>query len=229
MISTRISTSLTPKLRENLAAFEERARNNERVMRLVRDVPLDFTLDDLTLGGWNRQEVNGFFERYEMNSMRTRMGKLMQDGLLGEGVRPRTPGKHPSRRSPRARGGLAPESSLDVVLRDAEAPLVAFNDERVAVFNATSSGLAVVSTSRSSSPGLGDVAFAGHDVQGPLSTRRRNRRHLARPRRRHLDHGVPSRLDQWSLRTRRRGVDDSSANRSRTRGPRCSASPATTR
>ena len=53
-------------------------------MRLVRDVPLDFSLDDITLGGWNRQEVNGFFERYEMNSMRTRMGKLMQDGLLGE-------------------------------------------------------------------------------------------------------------------------------------------------
>ena len=42
--------ALTPKLRENLAAFEERARNNERVMRLVRDVPLDFSLDDITLG-----------------------------------------------------------------------------------------------------------------------------------------------------------------------------------
>ena len=32
---------LTPKLRENLAAYEERARNNEHVMRLVRDVPLE--------------------------------------------------------------------------------------------------------------------------------------------------------------------------------------------
>ncbi|MGB8178708.1 MAG: 5'-3' exonuclease H3TH domain-containing protein, partial [Acidimicrobiales bacterium] len=76
--------SLTPKLRENLATFEERARNNEKVMLLIRDVPLDFTLDDLTLGGWHRQEVNAFFERYEMNSVRTRMGKLMSDGLLGE-------------------------------------------------------------------------------------------------------------------------------------------------
>ncbi len=42
--STRISTTLTPKLRENLAAYEERARNNERVMRLMRDVPLDWSL-----------------------------------------------------------------------------------------------------------------------------------------------------------------------------------------
>ena len=53
-------------------------------MRLVRDVPLDFSLEDITLGGWRRAEVNAFFERYEMNSMRTRFDKLMQDGLLGE-------------------------------------------------------------------------------------------------------------------------------------------------
>jgi len=43
-------SDLTPKLRENLATYEERARNNEKVMLLVRDVPLDFTLHDITLG-----------------------------------------------------------------------------------------------------------------------------------------------------------------------------------
>src|ERR1700728_1180364 len=48
---------LTPKLRENLATFEERARNNEKVMMLIRDVPLDFTLHDITLGGWDRSEI----------------------------------------------------------------------------------------------------------------------------------------------------------------------------
>jgi hypothetical protein len=37
-------------------------------MMLMRDVPLDFTLHDITLGGWDRQETDAFFERFEMNS-----------------------------------------------------------------------------------------------------------------------------------------------------------------
>ncbi|HQU00765.1 MAG TPA: 5'-3' exonuclease H3TH domain-containing protein, partial [Acidimicrobiales bacterium] len=49
---------LTPKLRENLAAFESRARNNEQMMWLVRDVPLDVSLDQIVLGGWRRDEVH---------------------------------------------------------------------------------------------------------------------------------------------------------------------------
>ena len=76
---------LTPKLRENLATYEERARNNERVMRLVRDVPLSFTLEDFTLGGWDRIEISAYFERFEMNTMRTRFDKLLSEGLMGEG------------------------------------------------------------------------------------------------------------------------------------------------
>ena len=75
---------LTPKLRENLATFEERARNNEKVMMLIRDVPLDFTLHDITLGGWDRAEIDAFFDRFEMNQMRTRFGQLMKEGLLGD-------------------------------------------------------------------------------------------------------------------------------------------------
>ena len=74
---------LTPKLRENLSVYEDRARQNERVMRLVRDVPLDFTLQSLTLGGWDRAAVGAFFDRFEMNSMRSRFEKLMGEGLLG--------------------------------------------------------------------------------------------------------------------------------------------------
>ena len=75
---------LTPKLRENLATYEERARNNEKVMMLIRDVPLDFTLHDITLGGWDRSEIDAFFDRFEMNQMRTRFGQLMKEGLLGD-------------------------------------------------------------------------------------------------------------------------------------------------
>ncbi len=74
---------LTPKLRENLAAFEDRARNNERVMLLVRDVPLSVRAEELTLGGWDRQAALTFFERFEMNTMRGRFDQLMTEGLLG--------------------------------------------------------------------------------------------------------------------------------------------------
>jgi DNA polymerase-1 len=157
--------SLTPKLRENLATYEERARNNERVMQLVRDVPLDFTLDDLTLGGWHRQEVNAFFERYEMNSMRTRMGKLMQDGLLGAPASSADLEAPPESAPVQAATALRPEASLEAVLRDAEAPLVAYNHDRVAVLNATSGAIAVVGLDEFFE-GAKDVAFAGHDVRG---------------------------------------------------------------
>jgi DNA polymerase-1 len=154
--------SLTPKLRENLAAFEERARNNERVMRLVRDVPLDFSLEDLTLGGWDKQEVNGFFERYEMNSVRTRVNKLMSDGLLGEGVAgemsvappPRPPSITISR-----------EASLAALLASTERPVVAFNDERVAVLNADSGALSIEGIDAFFAA-IGETTFAGHDVKG---------------------------------------------------------------
>lgn len=75
--------ALTPKLRENLTNFEQRARHNVVLMTLVRDVPLDISLHDLELGGWNQREVHSFFEKFEMNSVRSRMDRLMADGLLG--------------------------------------------------------------------------------------------------------------------------------------------------
>ncbi|HEY8058036.1 MAG TPA: 5'-3' exonuclease H3TH domain-containing protein, partial [Acidimicrobiales bacterium] len=40
----------TPKLRQNLAENEEQARLNAEVMVLLRDVPLEVELDDLTMG-----------------------------------------------------------------------------------------------------------------------------------------------------------------------------------
>ncbi|MEI6710582.1 MAG: 5'-3' exonuclease H3TH domain-containing protein, partial [Actinomycetota bacterium] len=77
---------LTPKLKENLASFEDRARNNVKLMTLVRDVPIDFTLEEMHMGGWDRQEVAAFFDRFEMNSMRARYEKVMSAGLLGGSV-----------------------------------------------------------------------------------------------------------------------------------------------
>ncbi len=49
----------TPKLRENLAANEDLARSNARIIPLVRDVPLDVDVDHLTLGGLGPRHGGG--------------------------------------------------------------------------------------------------------------------------------------------------------------------------
>jgi DNA polymerase-1 len=74
----------TPKLRENLAANEELARSNARIIPLVRDVPLDVDVDHLTLGGWDRATAEATFERYEMKTVWQRMEELLDAGALGE-------------------------------------------------------------------------------------------------------------------------------------------------
>ncbi len=45
--------ALSPKLRQNLADHAEQVRINAEVIPLVRDVPLDVHVDQLTLGGWD--------------------------------------------------------------------------------------------------------------------------------------------------------------------------------
>lgn len=151
---------LTPKLRENLATFEARARNNEKVMRLVRDVPLNFSLDDIHLGGWDRQEVAAFFERFEMNSMRARYEKLMKEGLLGEPqgntVKPVAPAK------PKAKSKAPTESTLTEVLK--ANPVVAFTDQRVALFSPEANSVATGTLAEFFGAASG-WAIAGHDVK----------------------------------------------------------------
>ena len=156
--------SLTPKLRENLAAYEARARNNEKVMRLVRDVPLDFSLEDITLGGWRRAEVNAFFERYEMNSMRTRFNKLMQDGLLGEPAESDEAERARRRPRPRAHAGAR-------VLARGGAGRTARRRSSRSTTNASpcstpSRAPSPSSTSPSSWPRRRTCRLPGHDVKG---------------------------------------------------------------
>ncbi len=82
----------TPKLRENLALHEELARANARIIPLVTDVPLGVSVDQLTLGGWDRGAAETTFERYEMKTVWQRMEELLDAGALGEpaeGSRPR--------------------------------------------------------------------------------------------------------------------------------------------
>ena len=159
---------LTPKLRENLATFEERARQNERVMKLVRDVPLDVTLDDLTIGGWDNAEVAAFFDRYEMNAMRSRFEKLMREGLLGGRVN-----------APSAAPVTAPLPSVDLPLRVSTIDevlsatacelVVCHAHDRIAVLNATAN-VAFVGAMDQSLDRLSGHTLSGHDLK-PLYRR----------------------------------------------------------
>ena len=154
--------ALTPKLRENLATFEGRARNNEKVMLLIRDVPLDFSLSDITLGGWNRDEVATFCERFEMKTMRTRLEKLMKDGLLGEPV----DGEAAPRVTVRAPTTVTVHSATSVaeVLALTTRPVVAYRNDRVAVYDPVSSSVVVTGVDDLLTS-LGDVALSGHDLK----------------------------------------------------------------
>src|SRR5579872_1701499 len=150
---------LTPKLRENLAEYEERARNNEKMMRLVRDVPLAMTPDDLQLGGWDRGEVMAFFERFEMNSMRVRFEKLMSDGLLGP---PGATSNEPARET-RPAGPGARVATLATVLA-APGVVLAQRGERVAAYDPQTGGVNVAPVAEVVEA-LGELAPAGHDVK----------------------------------------------------------------
>jgi len=83
--------ALTPKLRENLATNEERARSNESVMRLVRDVPLEVRVTDLELGGWDTATARAVFNELELRTLWRRLTPLLADGSLG----PPAPGSEP--------------------------------------------------------------------------------------------------------------------------------------
>jgi DNA polymerase-1 len=152
---------LTPKLRENLATYEERARNNEKVMLLVRDVPLDFTLEDLILGGWNRGDAGAFFERYEMKSMRARFEKLMTDGLIGEvGEAPGPSVVSSPVSAPASRSG-----TLTSLLASCDSPVVAFSPTRLAALDAERGEVALGSIEEFFEH-VGATPIAGHAIKG---------------------------------------------------------------
>ena len=153
---------LTPKLRENLGTYEQRARQNEKVMHLVRDVPLDFSLESLTLGGWDRAAVAAFFERFEMNSMRTRFEKLMADGLLGA---PRTGASAPTPASaPVPTPASSRAASLVDVVESATALTVLRRASRVAVLDETG-GVGAVGDLEEFLGVVGERPLSGHDIK----------------------------------------------------------------
>ena len=76
----------TPKLRENLAGNEARARLNADLMALVRDVPLDVMVSDLERQPIDMERARGLFDLLELTTVRERLGSALGvDFGLGNG------------------------------------------------------------------------------------------------------------------------------------------------
>ena len=73
----------TPKLRENLAANQDQVRRNEVLMRLVRDVDIDLSLDDLTMGEIDVEEVRKLFDFLEFRTLYDRLAEALDTDLGG--------------------------------------------------------------------------------------------------------------------------------------------------
>tara|TARA_B100000085_G_scaffold281458_1_gene308115 strand:+ start:19686 stop:22289 length:2604 start_codon:yes stop_codon:yes gene_type:complete len=71
----------TPKLRQNLIEFEERARRNVDAMVLRTDAPVDLDLASVRWGTINTSDVRELFEELEFNSLYERLGELVGGDL----------------------------------------------------------------------------------------------------------------------------------------------------
>ncbi len=74
----------TPKLRENLKAHEVQVRQNAQATPLVRDVPLEITLDDLREGQWDAEEVRNLFTFLEFRTLWDRLLEAVGGPPSGE-------------------------------------------------------------------------------------------------------------------------------------------------
>ncbi|HEX3980142.1 MAG TPA: DNA polymerase I, partial [Acidimicrobiales bacterium] len=76
--------ALSPKLRQNLADHLDQVRLNAEVIPLIRDVPLDVHVDQLTLGGWDLEDARQAFDQLELRTIWTRLATLLEEGALGQ-------------------------------------------------------------------------------------------------------------------------------------------------
>ncbi len=74
----------TPKLRANLAEHESQVRANAELMRLVRDVELDYTLGDLHRGTVDPEELRKLFDFLEFHSLAERLSEAFGERLAGD-------------------------------------------------------------------------------------------------------------------------------------------------
>jgi DNA polymerase I len=106
--------SLSGKLRDNLAAYADHVRTNAEIIPLIRDVPLDVTVEDLHLGGWDVEQAKQVFAELELRTLWTRLSALMEEGSFGPaapggGFVGSTGGPAPARGPASAHGGASPE------------------------------------------------------------------------------------------------------------------------
>ena len=106
--------ALSPKLRANLAESVEQVRVNAQVIPLVRDVPLDVHIDQLTLGGWNLEKAQATFAEFELRSVWPRLLVLMEEGALGPGTGPDGNAYQPAGGATGAAGGAGSAASSGI-------------------------------------------------------------------------------------------------------------------
>jgi DNA polymerase-1 len=139
----------TPKLRENLTAHQELARSNARVIPLVRDVPLEVSVDQLTLGGWDRGTAEETFDKYEMKTVWQRMEELLDAGALGD----------PAEGSaPRAAPPVAVEEPLVPAIELGEVALPTSASEVTKALGALGTGRLALAARWSGAPGRSELA-----------------------------------------------------------------------
>ena len=71
----------TPKLRQNLTEFEDRARRNVDAMVLRTDAPVDFDRSSIDWGVVDVKEVQRLFELLEFNSLYERLSEILEGAL----------------------------------------------------------------------------------------------------------------------------------------------------
>ncbi len=153
---------LTPKLRENLAANEHLARSNAEVIPLVTDVPLLVDVGELTLGGWNLEDAEDVFTRFEMKTVWQRLEELLEEGRLGEpaegSARPGAGRGAPGNAAAPAGGGAAtPEPTAPAFeLRDVAVPATAA--EATTQLGALGTGTLALAARWTGTPGRSELA-----------------------------------------------------------------------
>ena len=71
----------TPKLRASLAEHEQQVRLNVELMVLLRDVPLEVTVDGLHLEPFDREEVRSLFDFLEFRTLQERLAEAFPSGV----------------------------------------------------------------------------------------------------------------------------------------------------
>jgi DNA polymerase I len=74
---------LSPKLRANLAAAEATVRKNAEATPLIRDVPIEYDVQELVMGGWDLEEVRRLFTFLEFRTLWDRLLEAVGEGEKG--------------------------------------------------------------------------------------------------------------------------------------------------